>query len=684
MDYPEILAPVGGQEQLTAAVRAGADAVYLGGKGFNARQSARNFDEEALAAAVRYCHARNVAVHATLNTLVRDEELGDVLHELEALCKAGVDAVIVQDLAVAKLVREHCPDLAMHASTQMTIHNAAGARALESLGFSRIVLARELTLAEIERIAAETRLETEVFVHGALCMCVSGGCYLSAMLGGRSGNRGRCAQPCRLDFKAPDGRGYALSLRDMSHIAHLGALARAGVRSFKIEGRMKRPEYVAAAVAACRGALRGEGYDEALLRDLFSRGGFTDGYLTGRRTAANMFGRRTKEDAALSAQAAGKTGALTRAERQSVPVDLCFTLRAGQPAALRASDGQNTAEAGGAVAEPARSRPVDAEFARRSLCKTGGTPFFVRSFEAALDPGLSLPVSALNELRRRALDSLLEQRSAPAPRLFADMPLCPPPPYEPPAAQQLRVRAERFGQLSRLPAEKIDRFILPLEEILAQPEAAAQLHGRLIAELPALCFPSEEPRLTGSLERLRGLGVRDLLCENLGALRLAAELGFSPHGGHGLNILNSEALCEYERLGLRDATVSFELDLKRIRALGGVAPRGILAYGYLPLMRFRTCPVQGKAGCGSCDGRRALTDRTGARFTVLCSGRRYQSLLNSVPLALRAGDCAGVDFCTLYFTVESPDRALAVTTAFLAGSPPPEPHTNGLYFREIE
>ncbi len=684
MKRMDILAPAGGQEQLVAAVRAGADAVYLGTTGFNARRNAQNFDDAALMEAVSYCHARGVEVYVTVNTLVREDELDAVLCALRTICRAGADAVIVQDLAVARLVREHCPDLTMIGSTQMTIHNRAGAKALEALGFRRAVLARELTIEEIKTIAASTSLEIEVFVHGALCMCVSGGCYLSAMLGGRSGNRGRCAQPCRLNFKTPDGRDHALSLKDMSYLRHLAALADAGVSSLKIEGRMKRPEYVAAAVSACRNARDGEAYDMQLLQDVFSRGGFTDGYLTGSRTL-DMFGYRTKDDVDGFARAAGKTGELTRAERQSVPVQMAFTLRAGAPAALQVTDGKYTAQATGDIPEQAINRPTDAESARRNLEKTGGTPFYTDGFTADIEDGLMLPASKLNELRRDALDALLAMRSAPDERLFLDTPIVHSPAYDAPETPTLRVRAERFAQLSSLPLAGIDRVILPVAEVLTHPAQAAALDEKLIAELPALLFPTQEAALGSDLEKLRAMGVRDALCENIGMVMLALDAKLTPHGGHGLNILNSEALCAYEQLGLRDATISFELDFERIRALGGVAPRGVLVYGYLPLMRFRACPVQRATGhCTECDGRQTLYDRRGNLFTVLCTGKQYQSLLNTVPLYLSDKRRDGVDWGTLYFTTETPAEVRAVYDAFLHNEKPPEAHTNGLYFREIE
>ena len=675
----EILAPAGGGEQLVAAVRAGADAVYLGTQRFNARRSAHNFDEAALGDAVSYCHARGVDVHVTFNTLLRDDELPDALAELGVIAHSGADAVIVQDLGAAKLVREHCPNLAMHASTQLTVHNVAGARELEELGFTRAVLARELSLREIELICAATPLEVEVFVHGALCMCVSGCCYLSSMLGGRSGNRGRCAQPCRLNFVA-NGREYALSLKDMSHLDHLAALRSAGVRSLKIEGRMKRPEYVAAAVHACRAARSGDGYDAENLKNIFSRGGFTDGYLTGKRTL-DMFGYRTKEDVDAF-RGAQSVGELTRTEFPGVPVSMALKVEAGRPVVLEAGDGQRLVRVEGLDPEPARTRPADADSVRQSLVKTGGTPFYLDAFSAQIGPGLAVRGATLNALRREALDKLLQLRGEPEPGLFFDESVPEPIPYEPRPVPSVRVRAECAEQIP--PETQAEKIILPLGELLRAPLRAAQFGERLAAEIPALVFPDREDAVREQLREARELGVREALCENIGAVALAREAGLRPLGGHGLNILNSEALAEFERMGVSDLTVSFELSLDRIRKLGGTALRGILAYGSLPLMRLRACPMQGPNGCGDCDGRRRLRDRKGVEFTVLCAERRCATLLNSVPLYLSDKRIGGVDFHTFWFTTETAEEARAVLAAYRSRVAPPAAHTNGLYFREIE
>ena len=411
--HAEILAPAGGEAQLRAAVLCGADAVYLGLRGFNARAGAENFDESTLPQTVGWCHARGVRVYITLNTLVTDRELPQWLHSLDAVAAAGVDGVLVQDLGLAKIIRQRYPTLPLHASTQMTIHNLAGARLLEEMGFAQVVLARELSKEEIAAICAGTSMRCEVFVHGALCMSVSGQCYLSSVLGERSGNRGRCAQPCRLDFKS-HGRGYALSLKDLTLTDRLRELEALGVASFKIEGRLKRPEYVAAAVTACRQSLAGEVPDLETLQSVFSRSGFTDGYYTARRDLT-MFGTRTREDAAAAAAVLGKLSALTRNEVGRLPVDMVLTMAPGEPATLAVTDGTHRVEVAGEVPQTALTRPTDEELARRALEKCGGTPFYLQNLTCHIGEGLMLPLSALNRLRAAALTALAEARSVVVP-----------------------------------------------------------------------------------------------------------------------------------------------------------------------------------------------------------------------------------------------------------------------------
>lgn len=405
---PEILAPVGGAEQLFAAVRCGADAVYFGLQGFNARRNAENFGGDDLQERVDYCHEHGVRVYITVNTLVFDRELQQVKETVDTACRAGADALIVQDLAVASYCRNTWPGTRLFTSTQMAVHNAEGIRLMRAFGFSRFVVARELTLEEMRRIYEETGEELEVFVHGAHCMSVSGNCYLSAMIGGRSGNRGLCAQPCRLDCSV-NGREHALSLKDLSYVEHIPELARAGAVSLKIEGRMKRAEYVAAAVTACRAAREGKKPDMETLRAVFSRSGFTDGYLTGRRDLS-MYGIRTKEDVTAAAGVLKDLAKLYEKEPQTVPVEMALALRAGEPARLTVSDGTHTAEITGAEPQEARTTPLSADFAREALSKTGGTPYYLDGFTLYADGNLTLLRGQLNELRRSGLEALRKLR----------------------------------------------------------------------------------------------------------------------------------------------------------------------------------------------------------------------------------------------------------------------------------
>ncbi|MBR0482230.1 MAG: U32 family peptidase, partial [Firmicutes bacterium] len=319
------MAPVGGEEQLKAALRCGADAVYFGLQNFNARRNADNFNGENLKETVRLCHEHSCRVYITVNTLVFDDELEEVYKAVDTAAEAGADALIIQDFAVAAYAKEHHPKLKRFASTQMAVHNSEGVKALVKWGFDRVVLARELSLKEIRDVIKETGVEAEVFVHGAHCMSLSGNCYLSSMIGGRSGNRGLCAQPCRLDCSI-NGRDHALSLKDMSYMDHIRELAEAGVASLKIEGRMKRTEYVAAAVTACRNAREGKPYDLESLRSVFSRSGFTDGYLRGKRTL-DMFGYRTKEDVVAADGVLKSLSRLYEKEPQTVPLDMYLSVK---------------------------------------------------------------------------------------------------------------------------------------------------------------------------------------------------------------------------------------------------------------------------------------------------------------------------------------------------------------------
>ena len=674
-DNPEILAPVGTEGSLEAAVYAGADAVYFGAGACNARRNAGQFTGERLTEAVRFCHAHGVGVHVTVNTLVRDDERKDVADTLTEIAASGADAIIVQDLTVLRLAKQICPALELHGSTQMAVHNVSGVRMLEDLGFSRVVLARELSIDEIKTIRMQTHAELECFIHGALCMSASGICYLSAMLGERSGNRGMCAQPCRLPFVC-NGAEYALSLKDMSHIAHYDAYRKIGVSSLKIEGRLKSPEYVAAAVDAVRRVRDGEPYSEQMLRDVFSRGGFTEGYYTGRRNHS-MFGVRTQEDAKRAQNVLSGIRELYRGPRSDIPVSMDVRILPDAPAKLTVGDGTHLVSVAGDIPEPAIHTALSDESVRRSLCKTGGTPFAVETIDCEIGDGLRLSASSLNALRRNALEQLYEARAAAPDRTMKQPDLTIR--YEPRnAAPRLCVRFAEYEQFIDDPS--IAFYSLPIDTLLEHP---ACITDRAVGEIPILVYPDEEPRIAETLHELKELGLVYALAENIGAIRMAKAAGLVPVGGFGLNVTNSDAIEAYRGMGVAAQFVSFELSAPKIRDLKSALPLGMIIAGRLPLMQLRSCPARSETGCERCDGRPVVTDRKGATFPLVCRERRYSALLNSVPLYVCDKQLPPLDYYAVYLTIETKEEAASLIRAAERKDPPEFAHTTGLAFRKL-
>ena len=668
----ELLAPVGGREQLEAAVRCGADAVYFGAPDFNARRNAENFSGDAFLSAVRYCRERGVKSYITLNTLAMDAERRALRDTLALICESGADAVIVQDPAVVRAVKRHCPSLRLHASTQMAVHNASGARLLAEAGFSRIVLARELSVPEIKAVAQSVACEVEVFVHGAHCMGASGICYLSSAFGARSGNRGLCAQPCRLNFRAGE-REYALSLKDMCLIGRLNELQSA-VASLKIEGRMKRPEYVAAAVTAYRKALEGEQPDVETLKNVFSRSGFTDGYAAGRRTL-DMFGTRTKDDVTAASAVLPGLKQLYKDERPRVRVDMAFTAKEGAPGTLTLTDGTHTAEACGEAPEKALCAALTREAAQRSLLKLGGTFYYPGKVTCEIGENVFLSAAAINSLRREACERLTALRGRRAPHPFIRTETAAEANAARPAKPALRLS---FRSAAQIPAGiACDKLILPLREIT---DALIARYGDVLcARIPALVYPADEEKNEKTLGSMAQRGLRYALCDNIGAVGAAKAAGLAPLGGALLNILNSEAVAFYRDLGVADVTLSPELSFAGMREITSQAAIGFIAYGHLPLMHFRCCPMQGPNGCGSCSGERTLTDRRGDPFTVLCEEKRFSVLYNPIPLYTGDMVMPPVDFVTLFFTDETREECADIIRLFQAGKPLPGKRTAGLY-----
>ena len=682
----EILAPVGSEEMLHAAVFSGADAVYLGFSGFNARTGAGNFDADSLKEAVRFCHARGVKVHVALNTTVYGGELASLCDAIRAVAASGADAVICQDLAVATLIGKIAPQLPRHGSTQMSVHTLQGALELKELGFTRVVLARELSLPEVEQITRHCGIETECFVHGALCMCVSGQCYLSAFLGGRSGNRGSCAGPCRLPFEAnalPEGkpgRLHHLSLKDNSVIDKLDQLQAIGVASAKIEGRLRTPEYVAAAVNACLAGREGRAYDRDLLKNAFSRSGFTSGYLDG-KIDGTMFGVRSEADAELTKKTLPALRELYRRERSRVPVRMKLEIEeGGEKLTVTDADGNKAFAYGDFEPQPARADPT--ESLKRSLAKTGGTPFAAENIEVEMDEGpWFVPGSTVNELRREALDALLKKREVLRPWPVQDVELEPLPQRTLPPHRTLRARFERWDQVPEQALSGVEYLILPIAQADRVPR---EWRGKTLLELPRVMFGKLEEDTARRVAATQDAGFAGYEVSNIAHLRLCRGLPMS--GGFGLNVTNQVAAQFYADNGLGSVLILPETKDSDISTIapthaGKPVPTGVLVYGHMPLMVTRACPLQNIHDCAHCDKTGVLTDRKAKKFPVRC-GMGVRTIYNPVPIYM--GDKPGaltVDYGVAYFTLESREEAAAILDNLRVHAPFEGDFTRGLYFK---
>ena len=672
----ELLAPAGSPEGVRAAVQSGAGAVYMGFGTFNARRNAQGFSPDEMAEAIAYCRARGVKTNITLNILAGDRELDAALRDAKFLYEAGADALIIQDLGLARLIHAHAPDFALHASTQMTIHTLDGAREARDIGFSRVVLSRECTRDEVRLITEQAGVETEVFVHGALCMCYSGQCYLSAVIGQRSGNRGLCAQPCRLPYNG----GYPLSLKDLALAGHIAELAELGVSSLKIEGRMKRPEYTAIVTKIYADLLRERRSptpeERATLRRVFSRDGFTDGYYTG-KTGDKMFGTKTDiplhEVQALYDEAAHRFE--PGREAPLVPVSMCFTARKDTGAVLSA-DGVSAM----APVEQAKNRPTTPEMVEKSLRKTGGTPFYVKNLRIELEDGLVVPASVMNGMRRDALALLLAKRGTPPSRDWMEGPL-----LERDAENAPREGFLGFTASVRTRAQADALRGIGLETVYAPLEVAAQTGLPVI--LPRVFSDNEQPEVEMLLGEAMSRGAKTVLAGNIGHIALARRLGFAVRGDFGLNAYNSKTLHALAEMGVQRQTLSFEARLAQIRDMRGPLETEIIVYGHLPLMIFENCAIRRQHGgkCSCEDGVTYLTDRRGERFALLPEYGCRNTLLNGRALCLREDFARlGVQTARLLFTTETPEECARIARAFLEDTPLAGEFTKGLYKRGVE
>ena len=689
----ELLSPAGSRASLEAAVQSGADAVYMGFGAFNARRNAKNFTDEEFADAVAYCHLRGVRVFLTLNTLLTDRELPQAAEALRKASDMGVDAVLVQDWGALTLARAVAPDLPIHASTQMSLFTAGGARWAEGLGMERVVLARELSREDIARICQSCGAEIEVFVHGALCMCYSGQCTMSALIGQRSGNRGACAQPCRLPYgvNGPCRGQYPLSLKDANLSAYLQELEQMGVACLKLEGRMKRPEYVAVVTAVYRRLLdEGRGPPEEEARapyDAFSRSGFTDGYYRHRKGPA-MFGTRSEsapEPKELFAQA---RQLYENGEHKRIPITLQADLRTDRPFTLTAGDGIRTVTVTGAVPEAARTRELTAQDVAERLQKTGGTVFRCETVDVTIDEGLMLSAAAINSARRDVLDALAKARTAVPRRRTLPTPELPACETADAPVPRLTCSIARAEQLTAALAEQAAVIYAPIELL---PELA-RYDGRakLCAVLPRVWRDGDEAGFRKILETTSSLSA--VTVGNAGHMAVVEGLPLEKRGDFGLNVFNSRAVAFWQGQGLDSVTLSFELRHQQVRQIRKYLPCEAIVYGRLPLMITENCMIGNAGGCRGdkrlCQGDNYLTDRTGARFPLLGQYGCRCEVENSRVLFLADKPewrQAGLAYARLRFTTETPEQCDAVLRQYLGESGDvPEDFTRGLFYRGVE
>ena len=649
---PELLSPAGSLEAFEAAIDGGADAIYVGGASFNARANAKNFSEEELREAVKLAHLYGVKVYQTVNIMIHGKETADLLLAAERSAEMGVDAFIVSDLGAARLIHSHLPEMELHGSTQMSVHNAAGARLLADHGFSRIVPARELSKNDIQTLVEENPLEVEIFIHGAMCVSHSGQCLFSSLVGGRSGNRGLCAQPCRLPYASANDRvgdRYPLSLKDMSLAGHVREIINSGVSSLKIEGRMKSPEYVRGVTRIWR-RLLDEGRDATSedvkeLSDLFSRGGFSDGYYT-ETIGRKMLGVRSEED-----KQASRDGEKFNKITRKMPLVMSVAIKSGEHSRLTVSCNGSVAFAEGEMPQAAINAPIDDATVKKCMSKLGDSCFALESICIELDGGLMMPISQLNALRRAAISVLEEEMTRVAPPKFEDREI--PMPQRTSKARRVG-RFLRSEQITESAREFFDLTFLPLDGFDTNADGFV---------MPPVIFDSERERAERLIESSCERGARYAIVTNLGQIellrRIAPEIELI--ADFRFNVGNSYSVGFFEDMGFESVVLSAELTLPQIRDIKGA--KAAIVYGRIPLMTLEKCVVKelygDKRGCEVCArGKAEMKDRRGFVFPVVREFPHRNIVLNSLPTQMSDREAelqsAGVTDRHFLFTTESP------------------------------
>ena len=693
----ELLSPAGSPEAVVAAVQNGADAVYMGLGIFNARRGAKNFSDEEFEKAVRYCRIRGCKVYVTMNTLVGDREMEQAAELARRVSGLGADAILVQDLGLLSVLRQAVPDIPLHASTQMSIHNLAGVEAAAEMGLTRAVLARELSLEQIKFITKHASIETEIFVHGALCFSHSGQCYMSSLIGRRSGNRGMCAQPCRMEYSL-GGRledSHPLSLKDNCLIDRLREIEDAGVACVKIEGRMKRPEYTGIVTGIYSKIIRERREPTAeelqTLADAFSRQGFTQGYFNGTKT--DMFGVRAETDKTGERLFSEARKEYIGREERRVPVKFYTIVNAGEAVkAAAVDDSGNKVVAFGAEPQKAIRQAISSEALSDRLGKTGGTPYYCVEAQSRVQSGLYLPASEINELRRRLVTALSDRRAAPPQRRSLPTPGLPAGQNavtDPVMIYQVRTAEQLTEELADtkpayiyIPAGVMnDNF--ELVRIFKERGAVP------VAVLPRVVADDEAAKLFSVLRSLFDRGINEALVGNLGHIKLARKAGMKTRADFGMNVFNSYSMDMIRQMGFLSATASFELRLAQVRDMAKCVPTELIAYGRLPLMVSDQCVISHSLGACKCQTPALLSDRMGSTFPVVREPEHRNVIYNSRKLFMADKNdelCgAGLWGIRLMFTTEGARECVQVARRYKGeGDYQPNDLTRGLYYRGVD
>lgn len=693
MSKIELLAPAGNFDCLVAAVQNGADAVYLAGKSFGARSFADNFDISELEKAVDYCHVRGVKVYVTVNTLVLDDELEQLVLYMSELSQMGVDAIIVQDLGVLELAGKYVPELPIHVSTQMTIHNHKGIEFLKKYNVKRVVLSRELSLEDIKNISENVDIELEVFGHGALCMCYSGQCLLSSIIGGRSGNRGKCAQPCRLPYSANEkkDKSFIMSLKDLISLEHINYMSEIGIASLKIEGRMKGPAYVAAVVRVYRKYIDNPQKvsleDFELLNSVFNRGGLTDGYLTN-KTGKEMFALDKPDNPYLKGGASleKELRQSLNGENKKIEIEGKITIKDGEPTVFTVWNSRVMISfACTEVPEKAVKNAIDSDSVIIQLNKTGSTPFKFKNIKAEIGDGLFISAGKLNKIRRGALElfekelirSYKRQRCSIAFDLNIE---------DKKISHSFVCEVTDIKQYKAVMNKPFDKLYVPIGIIKANKRITDGFKAKTVIVLPAILREKEFNIYVDFAKALLNEGYHGILIHNISLIDVFS--GYNIYGGFRMNVFNSVTDMFLSEHGFACCELSPELTLNQIRNMKKSVPAQVMVYGRLPLTVSENCLIRNGSAC-PCKNNNYITDRMGMKFPVIKDGDICRSVILNCKKTFMGFDMekiinAGISSSRIYFSDETPDECVKICDTFLKGGDyRPEDFTNGHFFKGV-